>query len=323
MPGTSLLAARTARPHRQPLPTKPPLRLHPRPSPRPSPLPLPPPTKRARHRPPIAQTRYHVAGPGPPHPPHPSPTSSLPDEVLVTIFRFIDDASLLAQLRTVSTQWCRVIDANPSVWRSVSFRRAAFSRSVVAHGDALRLGARSGSATVSLAAAAGNHWARFLKHFLFDNHVLRAITIAQPCASLLVSGTQYLQSRPFPPWQGCHAPPLDGVWVAVHAARWSDAPPANPPALSPSHRASRLSHPRTPGGVATAPKLPGGALVGLIHVSGAVHCAGAAASSAPCWIWRIDRAVRLNRAVRCAGFVGLWPMSTFLTDFVVSAIHRQ
>lgn len=155
----------------------------------------------------------------------------------------------------------------------------------------LELGRRVGRKAVSIAARAGNEWASFVKLALFDGHCLRAVTKGQPIASRLVGGDLSVLKSSFPPWPlGARAElgPL-GRWVGVHAAR-SDM---------------------------CDPDLPKGAVVGIVHVRHAVRVANDA------WVWTIDRAVQLKRPIRCAGFVGLWSFSPFLTDLLVHAMHTQ
>lgn len=139
---------------------------------------------------------------------------------------------------------------------------------------------------MTIAARSGNQWAAFVKAFLFDRRVLRAVTTAQPLASMLVAGKTELHSQSHPPWTpdsaGC-----GGAWLAVHASR------------SP-----------------TTSALPSGAVVGIVHVRQAVMKRGQ-------WIWSIDRAVSLKKPIRCAGFVGLWPVSSVLTEILVNAMQNQ
>lgn len=63
-------------------------------------------------------------------------------------------------------------------------------------------------------------------------------------------------------------------------------------------------------------KLPRGAVVGLVRV-------GEAQRVEDDWVWRVDRAVWLKKPIRCAGFVGLWRVSSVLTDILVAAMHNQ
>lgn len=301
---SSTLTAPLKRP-RDPSPTS--LKKRPRPAPYnlPGPLPcpslLPPPTS------PISTVSVTT----------PQPPPDLPDEVLVSIFRFVDHASRLANLRTVCQQWRRVIDDSPTVWRAVSFKNARFIADVVCTGTHLTLGPRPGRAAVSLAARSGNEWARFLKRVLFERKPLSAVTMPQPAATRLVSAKVALYERPFAPWAPdslAHVAHPDGVWVAVHAARRSadhsddeNAADVHAPLLQNSHLNNMLPLP-----------LPTGAMVGMVHVREAFQNPNSAA-----WVWRIDRAVSLRRPVRCAGFVGLWNVSGFLTDLLVNAMHSQ
>lgn len=226
----------------------------------------------------------------------------LPDEVLVTVLRFVRCAASLWRLRAVSRRWRRVIDGHDIVWRSASFRGAQFARPVrlsLVSGcksrRALTLGARRGRAIVTKAAAAGNEWACFLAATLFHAHPLHALTVAQPVASVLVRSARRFETRESPPWRGDGVP---GAWVAVHAAR------RVAPGLSPAQIAV----------------LPRGAIVGLVHVRSATACGS---EVAPLWAWHIDRNIALRKPLRCAGYVGVWTLSTHLTEFCVRALHMQ
>lgn len=235
----------------------------------------------------------------------------LPDEVLVSVLRFVQCAASLWRLRGVCRRWRRVIDSHDAVWRSASFRGAQFARPVrlarstgppdgkVAHRTALALGTRSGRAAVLKAAGAGNEWARFLRSVLFRGCPLYAVTVAQPVASALVRSARRFETRETPPWQRNGNNIADGgAWVAVHAARRVAA------GLSPAQMAA----------------LPRGAVVGLVHVCGATACGS---DAAPLWAWHIDRNVSLRKPLRCAGYVGVWTLSAHLTEFFVRALHMQ
>lgn len=279
------------------------------------------------------------------------PNCELPDEVLVSVLRFVRSASGLARLRAVCKRWRSVIDANPAVWRSASFRGAQFSRPVMTDNDKIRkggkvalcLGERCGKSAVELAANAGNEWALFLKDVVFDGRPLRAITVVQPMASLLVSGERSLETRSFPPWgdspcsgcgsacsarcacngMNCHHQHRGrrGCWVAIHAARRPNAAAAEHFPLN----AYEIS------------KLPRGAVVGMVHVAGAKRLSanysamnigsdeGGVMNSTGGgnWTWCIDRAVSLQKPIRCAGFLGLWTLSQYLTEVLVRALHTQ
>lgn len=214
--------------------------------------------------------------------------SSLPDEVLISVFRFVTQASQLAALRPVCRQWCRIIDQTPCVWRSVSFKHASFIRRVIStESNTLALGPRAGAHVVALAARAGNEWACFLQRVIFEGVPLRAVTVPQPTASMLVSGERTWYKRPFAPGGGEKRGEVG--WVVIHAAR-------------------RVAE----GGG----KLPRGAVVGLVRIERAHWVEGG-------WMWKVDRAVRLKKAIRCAGFVGLWRVSSVLTDVLVDAMHNQ
>lgn len=174
---------------------------------------------------------------------------------------------------------------------------------------------------MSLAARSGNEWARFLKRTVFDRQVLRAVTAPQPVASLLVAGARTLDARPFPPWDG--APPeADGAWIAVHAGRRAldlDSGVARADTVAAAQMLRDVHEGAGAGGELEG--LPRGAMVGLIHVRDAFRMQAGGEGAG--WIWRIDRAVSLKRPIRCAGFVGLWYISGFLTDLLVSAMHSQ
>lgn len=194
----------------------------------------------------------------------------------------------------------------------------------------LKLAPRPGQKAVTTAARSGNEWARFLKKIVFDRETLRAVTIPQPVASLLVSGDRPLDARPFPPWHG-ELPDTDGTWVAIHAARRASHPVPNShqnhvnndPPLPANGSVQGMSARAVSGGIDLA-KLPFGAMVGMIHVRDAFQTTGPDnPTSAPKWIWKIDRAVRLKKPIRCAGFVGMWSISGFLTDLIVNAMHKQ
>lgn len=254
----------------------------------------------------------------------------LPDEVVVSILRFIPLATTLARLRAVCTQWQRVIDTTPPVWRHVSFRRAMFTsrvaRTTIAP-YALYVGPPSGQAAVELAARSGNEWARFLHAVVFRGEGLRAFTAGQPLASMLVAGDVAVCERGFPPARvtsetegECN---VRDAWVAVHAARRSLREGEDVAmAVGRDDAGGRGVVGTTRGDVANWPR---GAIVGLIHVSDAVHADGARADggNGGKWIWRIDRAVSLNKPIRCAGFMGLWKTSRMLTELLVAAMHQQ
>lgn len=264
--------------------------------------------------------------------PEPSPgrtrkgvTPALPDEVLVSIFRFVPTAGALARLRGVCRQWCRIIDSTPHVWRHTSFRHASFSRRVERAHDVksatprLRLGCTPGARAVAIAARAGNEWARFLHRVMFCFDTLHAFTAEQPLASLLVSGRVARTERAYPPWATWRGD-LDfgdvieaGGWIAVHAARHA---PGNVPVQQEvvvEGVTCRMDK---------GEDWPCGALVGLIHVVRAVRLGGGAGQH-PRYLWQIDRAVSLKKPLYCAGFVGLWSMSRILTDLLIDAMHRQ
>lgn len=233
----------------------------------------------------------------------PARAGDLPDEVLVLVFRSVHSASSLARFRGVCRRWRGVIDATPLVWRAASFRGARFAAPVECAKDfpkesacsaqarrmRLRLGERPGRRAVSLAAAAGNEWALFLRAAVFDAVPLRAVTVYQPTASGLVLGTVNALTLPHPPAGA-------GGWVAVHAAR---ALPA-----------------------ADAGALPRGALVGLVRVRKAT-CVDSAGAGRPEWAWEIDRHVKLVKPMRCAGFHGLWTLSGCMMELFVRALHMQ
>lgn len=227
----------------------------------------------------------------------------VPDEVLVQVLRCVRSASALARLRAVCKRWCRVIDATPAVWRAVSFKRVDLSRGVVSRAGELALGERRGRAAVALAAVAGNEWARFLKSVLFDACVLSAVSAPQPVASLLVAGRRRTVTREFPP---CAAATRGGVWVAVHAARASGAATGGIYGADADGSAD-----------CTSAALPRGALVGMVHVRDARR------TSSTSWMWNFDRAVTLRRPIRCAGSIGLWGLSPFLTEMLVYSMHTQ
>ena len=267
----------------------------------------PPPSSRSTPTPSLTSTicsscTYNNAAPPPP-PSSASLAAQLPDEVLVSIFRFIPSASNLASLRAVCRHWCYVIDHTPQVWRTVSFKHARFSKPVLRFGTRLFLGPRSGRRAITMAARSGNEWARFVKTTLFDCNTLRAVTTPQPMASQLVTGHSAMHVRPYPPWLGHRPPCHDGVWVAIHASRRN-------PTIDPTPRCQ-----------ASLP-LPRGAMVGIVHVSHAI-CTKPEGERGANWVWNIDRAVPLKRPIRCAGFVGLWSISAFLTDLLVNAMQNQ
>ena len=206
-------------------------------------------------------------------------TPELPDEVLVSVLRFVRHAGVLWRLRWVCRRWRRVIDTNCSVWKDASFKGMLFTRPVVlAQKSKLALGPRVGRAAIQHAAKFGNEWAIFLNRCLFqrDTAQLQALTIAQPVASSLVSGTESFDTRESAP----------NGWVVVHAARRGPA------------------------------DLPRGALVGMVRVDGGHQVDGN-------WRWHIDRHIRLAKPLRCAGYVGLWPLSTHLTELLIRGLHIQ
>lgn len=181
-----------------------------------------------------------------------------------------------------------------------------------------------------MAATSGNEWACFLKRVVFERRTLHAVTTPQPYASQLVSGERPVDARPFPPWVG-DRPGGDGEWIAIHAARRSlpsgmgeeDADAANGDGLHGSDDGEAGGGLGRRNGLDVV-ELPRGAMVGIIHVRDAFRANEVGgASSAPKWIWQIDRAVSLKKPIRCAGFLGLWSISSFLTDLLVNAMHSQ
>lgn len=239
---------------------------------------------------------------------------SLPDEVLVSIFRFVPTAEALARLRTVCVQWCQVIDGTSSVWRGASFRGAAFSRRVQLHAPSrqLQLGPVPGTKAVSIAARSGNEWAQFLYNTLFGFQVLHAITVPQPLASLFVDGRIARAERAFPPYscQQAGMRRTSDIWIAVHAAR--DGTTVLPLPLV-DVAACRVE---------IGDDWPRGAVVGVIHVTHAVRIPGEY-TARDRWMWYIDRAVSLKKPLRCAGFLGVWPVSNVLTDLLIHSLHNQ
>lgn len=76
--------------------------------------------------------------------------------------------------------------------------------------------------------------------------------------------------------------------------------------------------------ITTANDSAHGAMVGVIHVKEAFEMAGSGVGlSASHWVWRIDRAVSLKKPIRCAGYLGLWPLSTYMSELLVNSLHRQ
>lgn len=251
-------------------------------------------------------------------------TPQLPDEVLVSIFRFIPTAGTLARLRSVCRQWCRIIDTTPHVWRNTSFRHATFAQRVEQSTTTseLMLGMTPGSRAVTIAARSGNEWALFLHRVMFQFDTLHAFTAQQPLASFLVSGRIARTERAYPPW----AMALGGVddqrvgrvheaggWIAVHAARHVSANVTMPNDLVVDGVDCRSD---------IKGDWPRGALVGLVHVAHAVRAASQAGRR-PQWVWQIDRAVSLKKPLHCAGFIGLWSVSRFLTDLLINTMHSQ
>ena len=62
--------------------------------------------------------------------------------------------------------------------------------------------------------------------------------------------------------------------------------------------------------------LPRGALVGVVRVRAATRLHAA-------WRWHLDRHVPLSKPLRCAGYVGLWPLSAHLTELLIRGLHSQ
>lgn len=239
-------------------------------------------------------------------------TPSLPDEVLTSILRFIPTANGLAKLRLVCRQWCNLIDTTPLIWRGASFRHTRFGRCVKSVDGKLTLGDMCGRRVLEIAAKSGNEWGRFLHRTLLETGNLKAFTVPQPLATLLTAGKIARTERTYPPW-GNMKPQnsnSDDLWLAVHAARGgSDMMPTN----------------ATDGSTCRAEDMrewPRGAVVGLIHVVKTCMLSKGGHENFR-WIWHIDRAVGIRRPLRCAGFLGVWTMSTVLTELIISAVQSQ
>lgn len=237
---------------------------------------------------------------------------SLPDEVLNCILRFIPTATGLAKLRLVCRQWRDLIDTTPSIWRSASFRHTRFGRRVESQNGILTLGDVCGRRVIEIAAKSGNEWGRFLHRTLLETGNLQAFTVPQPLATLLVAGKIARTERAYPPWGHRKQPNSNNadIWLAVHAARRG---PVAMPADFAGGSTCRMEDGRV---------WPRGAVVGLIHVVKAYMLSKDGHENFR-WIWHIDRAVGIRRPLRCAGFMGVWSMSTILTELIVSAVHNQ
>lgn len=239
-------------------------------------------------------------------------TPSLPDEVLTSILRFIPTANGLAKLRLVCRQWCNLIDTTPLIWRGASFRHTRFGRCVKSVDGKLTLGDICGRRVLEIAAKSGNEWGRFLHRTLLETGNLKAFTAPQPLATLLTAGKIARTERAYPPW-GNTKPQnsnSDDLWLAVHAARrGSDVVPTNATDGSTCRSEDMRAWPR-------------GAVVGLIHVVYTCMLPKDGHENFR-WIWHIDRAVGIKRPLRCAGFLGVWTMSTVLTELIISAVQSQ
>lgn len=237
---------------------------------------------------------------------------SLPDEVLTSILRFIPTANELARLRLVCRQWCKLIDSTPLIWRGASFRHARFGRRVESQNGSLALGEICGKRVLQIAAKSGNEWGCFLHQTLLETGNLRAFTVPQPLATLLVAGKIARCVRAYPPRGNgkLYNSDKEGAWLAVHAARrGSVAMPIGVTDRSVCRMDDGQAWPR-------------GAVVGLIHVVKAYLLPKNGHENLR-WVWHIDRAVGIRRPLKCAGFVGVWTMSTILTELVILAVHSQ
>lgn len=237
----------------------------------------------------------------------------LPDEVLVAVLRLVRSAGALWKLRGVCRRWRRVIDAHRDVWRTASFRGALLPRPVILRVcehptsplavaeheyDCKRPGpgkdgGGNGTRTYTLELGARHGRGAVVAAAAAGNEWARFLEAclynACPLKALTVvqpvaSGLVHAARR----FETREAPPSAAHgWVAVHAAR------------------------RGPD------DMPRGAVVGMVRVSESHQCPDGL------WSWAIDRNIALKNPLRCAGYVGLWPLSAHLTEILVRALHTQ
>jgi F-box-like len=162
----------------------------------------------------------------------------------------------------------------------------------------LALGPRPGYSQLCRAAAAGNEWAAFLRETLFEQCKLRALTLSAELATALVCG-------------GVAAlrPPANVLCTSSVSAACLT--------FMADGRSAPQAAPCAPGWIAVhaaRARGRGGALLGIVFVQ---------KRSESDMKWRVTRAVSLERPIWCAGYVGLWTMTDYLTELLIRALHTQ
>jgi predicted transcriptional regulator len=120
---------------------------------------------------------------------------------------------------------------------------------------------------------------------------MRALTVRQPWAGLIVAGVKAVENRT---WR----PPADviGERIAIHAGR---------------HAVDACSY-----GVDTSAR---GAIVGTVRIVDVVRDAESVWAQPDCWHWMLDEASALTVPVPAKGRLGLWEVPDNILEAVAPA----